>query len=123
MEVNQNISRLDKYNYKEGLSMAINVTVTSAEPLDLSNPNAYLDITFTNTNAFDYAENSNIYYSALLTDSTPGTALTREVTFVVSQTAEGTIAANTTKTFTFENTTNLVPTITGSDGRIIYVAQ
>ncbi|WP_304341227.1 hypothetical protein [Metaclostridioides mangenotii] len=103
--------------------MAINVTVTSAEPLDLSNPNAFLDITFTNTNAFDYAENSNIYYSALLTDSTPGTALTREVTFVVSQTAEGTIAANTTKTFTFENTTNLVPTITGSDGRIIYVAQ
>jgi hypothetical protein len=103
--------------------MAINVTVTNAEPLNLSMPNAFLDITFTNTNAFDYAGNSNIYYSALLTDSTPGTALTREVTFVVSQTTGGTIAANTSQTFTFENTTNLVPTITGSDGRIIYLEQ
>jgi len=27
------------------------------------------------------------------------------------------------QTFTFENTTNLVPTFTRSDGRIIYLAQ
>ncbi len=103
--------------------MAINVTVTNAEALDNSTPNAVLDISFTNTNAFSYAANSNIYYYALLTDSTSGTPLTREVTFSVSEVTQGTVAANTTKTFTFENTTNLVPTITGTSGRICYVAQ
>lgn len=103
--------------------MAINVTVTSAETMDPSNPNAYFDVTFTNTNEFSHAANSNIYYHALLTDSTSGTPLTRQVTFTVSKTTQGTIAANTPQTFTLENTTNLVPTITGSEGRILYLAQ
>lgn len=103
--------------------MAINVTVANAESLSADTPHAFLDITFTNTNSFDYAANSNIYYYALLTDSTPGSPLTREVTFTLAQTAGGTIAANTPQTFTFENTTNLLPVITGSDGRICYVAK
>lgn len=103
--------------------MAINVTITSAEPLSADTPNAFIDITFTNTNAFDYAANSNIHYYALLTDSTPGSPLTRAITFTLSHTTAGTVAANTPQTFTFENTTNLLPSITGSDGRICYVAQ
>lgn len=103
--------------------MAINVTVTNAEALSADTPNAFLDVTFTNTNPFDYAANSNIYYYALLTDSTPGTPLTREITFTFPKTASGTVAANTPQTFTFENSTNLLPLITGSDGRICYVPQ
>ncbi|MFA9464302.1 MAG: hypothetical protein ACERKN_08390 [Velocimicrobium sp.] len=83
----------------------------------------FFDIIFTNTNAFSYAANSTIYYYAYLTDSTAGTPLTREVTFAVDEVAEGTVAADTPVTFTFENTTNLVPTVTPSDGRIFYVAQ
>ncbi len=102
--------------------MAINVTVANAENFDTSEENVFFDITFTNTNAFSYAANSTIYYYAFLTDSTSGTALTREVTFAVDETASGTIAAGTPITFTFENTTNLVPAITPSDGRIFFVA-
>ena len=103
--------------------MAINVTVANAENFNTSEDNVFFDITFTNTNAFSYHANSTIYYYAFLTDSTSGTALTREVTFAVSETTEGTIAANTSKTFTFENTTNLVPDITPTNGRIFFVAQ
>lgn len=100
--------------------MAINVTVTTAQVLDANTPDAFFDITFTNTNAFDYAANSSIYFYALLTDSTSATTT---VTFTLPQTTAGTIAANTETTFTFENTANLVPTVVGSDGRILYVAQ
>lgn len=100
--------------------MAINVTVTTAQALDANTPDAFFDITFTNTNEFDYAANSNIYFYALLTDSTSATTT---VTFTLPQTTAGTIAANTATTFTFENTTNLIPTVTGSNGRILYVAQ
>ncbi|GKX27659.1 hypothetical protein SH1V18_01390 [Vallitalea longa] len=103
--------------------MAIEVTVANAETLDASTQGAFLDITFTNTNAFDYAANSNVYYYALLTDSTAGTPLTREVTFIINQVAQGTVAADTEEIFTFENTTDLVEPITGSDGRICYVPQ
>lgn len=103
--------------------MAINVTVTNAESFDLSTADAFFDIIYTNTNAFDYAENSNIYYYALLTDSTPVTALTREVTFSIHELTEGTIAADTPQTFTFENTTDLLSPITASGGRICYLAQ
>jgi hypothetical protein len=103
--------------------MAIEVTVATAEALDSSEENSFFDITFTNTNAFSYAANSNVYFYALLTDSTSGTPLTREVTFVISETTEGTIAADTENTFTFENSTNLVPAITASNARICYVAQ
>ncbi len=102
--------------------MAIGVTVTTAENFDTSEDNVFFDITFTNTNAFSYAANSNIYYYAYLTDSTPTTPKTREVTFSVSKTTAGTIDANSTQTFTFENTTTLVPDITATDGRIFYVA-
>lgn len=101
--------------------MAITVTVNNAEPLDASNPSAFLDVTFSNTNEFDYDANSNIYYNVLLTDSTAGTALTREVTFIINKTTQGTIAANTNETFTFENSTDLVEPITASNGRICYV--
>lgn len=100
--------------------MAINVTVTSAETLDLNTPGAFLDITFTNTNAFDYAANSNIYFYAVLTDSL---SVTTNVTFTVPMTTSGTIAANTPTTFTFENLAKLNATITGSDARILYIAQ
>lgn len=100
--------------------MAINVTVTTAEVLSANSPDSFLDITFTNTNAFDYAANSNIYFYALLTDSQSATTT---VTFILPQTTAGTMAADTETTFTFENTTNLEPTIVGSDARILYVAQ
>ncbi|PHV72328.1 hypothetical protein CS063_02300 [Sporanaerobium hydrogeniformans] len=99
--------------------MAINVTVTDAQALDANTPNTFFDITFTNTNEFDYAENSNIYFYALLTDSTSATTT---VTFTLPKTTAGTIAANTSTSFTFENTANLVPTVTASQGRILYVA-
>ena len=103
--------------------MEITVTPTAAESFDLSSENRFYDITFTNSNSFDYAANSNIYYYALLTDSTPTTPLTRAVTFTMSETTEGTIAADTAQTFTFENTTDLVAPVTASNGRICYVAQ
>ncbi|MFQ8599772.1 MAG: hypothetical protein ACLSAP_03730 [Oscillospiraceae bacterium] len=100
--------------------MATNVTVANATALDKSSENSLLTITFTNTNAFDYAANSTIYYYALLTDGTADTPQTREVVFTVPQTAEGTVAAGTSKTFTMENDTNLAPAITASDGKICY---
>ncbi len=100
--------------------MAINVTVTTAEAFDTITQNGFLDITFTNTNEFTYAA-SNVYYYALLTDSSVP-ALTQEVTFKVNYTQGGTIDADTSKTFTIENTLNLVPVITGDDGRILYKA-
>ncbi|MDD3413457.1 MAG: hypothetical protein PHY47_05600 [Lachnospiraceae bacterium] len=103
--------------------MAITVTVANAERLTPSTPNSFLDITFTNTNAFSYAANSKIYYYALLTDATSGAALTREVTFVVSKSSAGDIDAGDSEPFIFENTTNLVSPITASNGRICYVAQ
>lgn len=110
--------------YKKGCCfMAINVTVTNAEAFDKSVNDAFYDITFTNTNSFNYAGSSNIYYAALLTDSTPGTALTQEVTFSIYEATQGTIAANTNQTFTFENTENLISPVTASNGRILYVAQ
>lgn len=100
--------------------MAINVTITTAEVLSANSLDSFLDITFTNTNAFDYAANSNIYFYALLTDSQSATTT---VTFILPQTTSGTMAADTETTFTFENTANLEPTIVGSDARILYVAQ
>ncbi len=100
--------------------MAIEVTVTTAEQLDELTPDAFLDITFTNTNAFDYAANSNVYFYAELTDDN---ALTQNVTFTLPVTSAGTMAANTDTSFSFENTTNLVAPITGSNGRILYVPQ
>ncbi|WP_304508065.1 hypothetical protein [Anaerotignum sp.] len=102
--------------------MAIAVTVTTNETLSEVQDNAVLDVTFTNSEAFTYAAESTVYYLALLTDSTPVTPLTREVTFSVYHATSGTIAADQTQTFTFENSTSLVPTITGSDGRICYMA-
>ncbi|ABX42313.1 hypothetical protein [Lachnoclostridium phytofermentans] len=103
--------------------MAINVSVTNAEPFDKSVNDAFYDITFKNTNSFDYAGSSNIYYVALLTDSTPGTALTQEVTFLIFEATQGTIAADTEQNFTFENTEKLIAPVTASNGRILYVAQ
>lgn len=101
--------------------MAILVNVTAAEALDLSTDNVLLDITFTNTESFTYKADSNIYYYAKLTDST-ATPKTREVTFTVHEDTGGTIEALASKTFTIDNTTNLVPTIAASDGRICYYA-
>ncbi|KXL52192.1 hypothetical protein CLNEO_23570 [Anaerotignum neopropionicum] len=102
--------------------MAIAVTVTTNETLSEVQDNAVLDITFTNLEAFTYAAESTVYYLALLTDSTPVTPLTREVTFSVYHETGGTVDADETQSFTFENTTNLIPEITGSDGRICYMA-
>lgn len=102
--------------------MAIAVTVTTNETLSEVLEDAVLDITFTNEEAFTYAANSTVYYLALLTDSTPVTPITRQVTFSVFHATGGTVAADQTQSFTFENTTNLVGTITGSDGRICYMA-
>lgn len=102
--------------------MAIAVTVTTNETLSEVQDNAVLDITFTNSVAFTYAAQSTVYYLALLTDSTPGTPLTREVTFSVYHETAGTVDADQTQSFTFENSTSLVPTITGSNGRICYTA-
>lgn len=98
--------------------MAINVTVTDAQPFNETTENSFLDITFTNTNAFTYAA-GNVYYYALLTDSSDP-ALTQEVTFKVTHATGGTVDAETPETFTIENTQDLVPIITGSDGRILY---
>lgn len=99
--------------------MNINVSVSSGENFNEVEENVFFDITFTITTGFTYAANSNVYYSALLTDSN---SATREVTFSVSHDTQGAIADGAVITFTFENTTNLVPTITPSDGRIFYVA-
>jgi hypothetical protein len=103
--------------------MEITVTPTAAESFDLSLQNAFYDITFTNSNIINYAANSKVYFYALLTDSTPVTPLTREVTFALNETTQGSIAADTPQTFTFENTTSLVAPVTASAGRICYVAQ
>jgi len=100
--------------------VAINVTVAEAEPFNTLSENSFLDITFTNTAEFTYAA-GNIYYSALLTDSSEPANM-QEVTFKVTEAEGGTIASGTPKTFTIENTENLVPTITGSNGRILYNA-
>lgn len=100
--------------------MAINVTVAEGTTLDTSTENQVLSITFSSTAAITYAANSNVYYSALLTDSTPENAITRPVMFSVPYTTAGTITAGATKSFNFENTTNLVPTITASEGAIYY---
>lgn len=103
--------------------MAIDVTVANASPLDSSDPDALLIFTFTNTNAFSYAASSNIYYYAYLTDSTPTTPLTQEVTFVVPETTEGTIGAGTPAPFELVNALNLVSPITATNGRICYTPQ
>lgn len=118
-----NNTSLPRFLEKGGVCMAIAVTVATNETLSTVEENSFLDITFTNTEAFSYAANSNVYYYALLTDSTSGTPLTQEVTFVINYTAAGDVPADTEQTFSFENTLNLVPTITGSDGRILYTAQ
>jgi hypothetical protein len=103
--------------------MAINVTVADASPLDSSTPDALLVFTFTNTAAFSYAANSSIYYYVFLTDSTPTTPLTQEVTFVVPETTQGTIAAGTPAPFELVNTLNLISPITATNGRICYKPQ
>ena len=100
--------------------MEVNVSVTEAKALDNLSPNSFLDITFTNEQSFTYAA-GNVYYYALLTDSSDPEQ-TQEVTFIVNHTEGGTIAAETSKTFTIENTQNLVPTISASNGRILYNA-
>ena len=102
--------------------MAVAVTVATNETLSEDRQNSVLDITFTNTEAFTYVADSTVYYLALLTDSTTPTALTRQVTFSIYHATGGTVAASQTQTFTFENSTNLVAEITGSNGRICYKA-
>ena len=101
--------------------MAINVSVTTAQAFDQSTDNDFLDIVFTNTNAFTYVA-GNVYYYALLTDASDP-ALTQKVTFTINHVSGGTVAANTPQSFTIENTQHLVPTIVGSDGRILYNAS
>lgn len=101
--------------------MAISVSVSQPEALTESTSNAFLDITFSNSEAYTYAANSTVYFYALLTDSTSGTPKTLEVTFELPVTTSKTIDANTPQNFVFENTTNLVPTVTGSNGRICYL--
>ncbi|WP_143323067.1 hypothetical protein [Clostridium sp. HBUAS56010] len=103
--------------------MAINVSVTNAEAFNSSVEDAFFDISFTNDTAFNYAADTSIYYYALLTDSTEGTAKTQEVTFVVPKTELGTIDASTVQSFAFENTESLVAPVTATGGRILYVAQ
>ena len=103
--------------------MAIEISVTNAVAFNTSVSDAFFDISFTNDAAFSYAGNSSIYYYALLTDSTAGTAKTQQVTFEVPKTEQGTIDASTTETFTIENTEELLSPVTASEGRILYVAQ
>ncbi|MDD3766169.1 MAG: hypothetical protein PHF89_03130 [Eubacteriales bacterium] len=100
--------------------MAIDVSVTNIEPFNETIENAFLDITFTNTSSFTYAA-GNIYYYALLTDSSDP-ELTQEVTFKVTHATGGTVDEDTSETFTIENTNNLVAPIAGTDGRILYNA-
>ena len=103
--------------------MAIDVTVANASPLDSSDPDALLIFTFTNTNEFDYAASSNIYYYAYLTDSTPTTPLHQDVTFIVPKTTEGTVDVGTPAPFELLNDSNLVSPITATNGRICYTPQ
>lgn len=98
--------------------MEANVTVAAAQAFDSLTENSFIDIIFTNTAGFTYAA-GNIYYSALLTDSSEP-AITQEVVFKETAAEGGTVAPGTSKTFTIENTNNLVPTVTGSEGRILY---
>jgi len=103
--------------------MAIEISVTNAAAFNTSVLDAFYDISFTNDAAFSYAGNSSIFYYALLTDSTPSTAKTQEVTFKVPKIQQGTIDADTKQTFTIENTGTLLSPVTASGGRILYVAQ
>jgi hypothetical protein len=112
-----------KINIERVLDMAIEISVTNAAAFNTSVPDAFFDISFTNEAAFSYAGNSSIYYYALLTDSTSGTAKTQEVTFEVPKTQQGTIDASTKQTFTIENAGALLSPVTASGGRILYVAQ
>lgn len=97
------------------------IDISSPQAFNVSQDNQFFDITFKNTAAFSYAA-GNIYFYALLTDSTTPSALTQEVTFVVTEATAGTYPINTVTPFTFKNTMNLVPTVTGSNGRILYTA-
>ncbi|HZK43988.1 MAG TPA: hypothetical protein VFC73_06830 [Syntrophomonadaceae bacterium] len=99
--------------------MEVNVSVTAAEPFDEITQNSFLDITFTNTDSFTYVA-GNVYYYALLTDSSDPDALTQEVTFKIDYAEGGTVEANTSQSFTIENTQNLVPDVSGGNGRILY---
>ncbi len=100
--------------------MEVNVSVSTAQSFDGITQNSFLDVTFTNTNSFTYVA-GNVYYYALLTDSSDP-ALTQEVTFKIDYAEGGTIDANTSQSFTIENTQNLVPDISGGNGRILYNA-
>lgn len=100
--------------------MAINITVAAAQTLDETTDEAILDIILTNTAAFTPAA-GNIYYCALLTDSTPTTPLTQEVTFTVA-TAGSEIAGGTPQEFEILNSGSLIFPVTGSLGKILYTA-
>lgn len=101
--------------------MEVDVTVTTAEQFNELVENGFIDITFTNTDAFTYAP-GNVYYYALLTDSSVP-AIEQEVTFVINHAVGGTVLANTPQNFVIENTENLIPDVTGSNGRILYHAE
>lgn len=98
--------------------MALQVNV-AAQEINETDDEAAIDIIFTNTAAYTPAT-GNIYYMALLTDSTPETALTRSVTFSVAAVANVEVPANTPKEFIIDNTTELVFPITASLGKIVY---
>ncbi len=100
--------------------MQVNVSVTAAQQFDQISENSFLDITFTNVAAFTYGA-GNVFYYVLLTDSSEP-ALTQEVAFKLNYAQGGTIAADTSQTFTIENIENLVPNVIGSNGRILYNA-
>lgn len=99
--------------------MPVDVTVTNAETLDNSDESSLLVITFTNTNEFAYGDNASIYYCVLLTDNNSDT---QQVIFKVDEATGATVPASTAKSFTMENSQNLVAAITPSNGRICYTA-
>ncbi len=100
--------------------MQVAVTVTTPQAFDDLAPDSFLQITFTNTTEFTYVAGNVLYY-ALLTDSSDP-EVTQEVTFKINHTEGGVVAEETPQTFTIENTQDLVPTVTGSNGKIFYHA-
>lgn len=102
--------------------MSVDVSVTSGTALDANTAGAIIDISFTNTDEILYAANSKVYYYVKVTDSA-SPAVTKEIIFSNAYVTEGSITANSTKNFVYENTDNLVAPFTGSDGKICYKAR
>lgn len=98
------------------------VTVANGTPLTESNDEAIITVTFTNTNDFTYVA-GNIYFTALLTDSTTPTAQTQTVTFTLVEATGGTMTGGTSNKFTMTNTESLTGTLTPSNGAIYYPAS